>query len=138
MSYSRYLVRNEIISDYDIKMMKTITNSLHKNIKNYLEPHERYKTAISEKNPGEILSCIETLLHTTMISHSTIEAGIAALSKQFATHHQKADESVEDFYEKWKSMINSLKQHKVYHLLNPQAEARDFLGKLNRNRFSKL
>ena len=104
MSYSRYLIRMETISDYDIKMMKTITNAIHRNVKNYLEPHERYKKAIVEKNPGEILSCIATLLHSTMISHSTTAVGIAALCKQFAIQHQKADESVEVFYEKWKSM----------------------------------
>ena len=83
MSYSRYLIRMETISDYDIKMMKTITNAIHRNVKNYLEPHERYMKAIVEKNPGEILSCIATLLHSTMISHSTTAAGIAALCKQF-------------------------------------------------------
>ena len=55
MAYSRYLIRNETIADYDIKMMKTITNALHKNVKNYLEPHEKYQKAILERNPGEIL-----------------------------------------------------------------------------------
>ena len=52
--------------------------------------------------------------------------------------HQKADESVEDFYEKWKSIGITLKEHKVYHLIDSQAEARDFLCKLNRVRFRKL
>ena len=118
MSYNRYLIRMETIADYDIKMMKTITNSIHKNIKHYLEPHERYKRAIVEKNPGEILSCIATLLHATMISHSTTAAGVAALCKQFAVQHQKADESVETFYEKWRSMGSTLKEHKVYHLID--------------------
>ena len=138
MSYSRYLIRMETISDYDIRMVKTITNAIHRNVKNYLEPHERYMKAIVEKTPGEILSCIATLLHSTMISHSTTAAGIAALCKQFAIQHQKADESVEVFFEKWKSMAITLKEHKVYHLVDSQAEARDFLGKLNRIRFSKL